>query len=979
MTGRTEQIALAHSAPSGRMRLRCAMLRGDAALALRIEAGLAALPWILSAQVRQSGSVIVHTDRSQGTGAVIAALRDLLAAPPKAPAADATVRARAPQIVVAPADAMPWHSLSRTRVVQELETDPEQGLSAQAAAERLRRDGRNLLPQDKPRSRLSLFTEQFESLPVAMLAGSAAVSLATGGIADAAATLSVVLVNAVFGFVTEGQAEASIHSLMDRSTEPVAVLRGGREVTLPAADVVRGDIYLARPGTQVAADARVIAADRLKLDESALTGETLPVSKFPDAEVAADAPIGSRPTMLHAGTLVAEGRGRAIVVATGRNTAAAQIALLSQTASRPQAPVEAELDRLGSALVKVSLAACGVFFGVGWLRGTALSLILKDALALAVAAVPEGLPVVATTTMSRGLRRMERGGILVRRIDTVESLGALQVLCLDKTGTLTRNRLEVVEAVTGTALDDPPAPPALEMLLQVAGLNSEAEPGPDGATGSSATEQAVLNYAAASGLDIAALRRTRPRTHLIERTPGRPFMVTVHDGTGPRCTIKGAPEAVLERCTHLWGADGPRPLSLQDRARILALNDQLAARPARVLAFAAGDAAPRDHDVAGLTWLGLLAMIDPLRPGAKDFIAAMHRAGVRTIMITGDQAATAGAIAQELNLSNGGPLRIMDAPEISSLDPALLGRVARQAHVFSRVSAHQKLAIVQALQADGSVVGMTGDGVNDGPALKAADVGIAMGTSGTDLARDVANVVIRDDELTTLIDAMAQGRSVYRNIRRALEFLITTNMSEIAVGIAEAAHGPGELETPMELLWINLVSDVLPGLGLAFADPDPDAMERPPRPAGEPVVPPHDFRRMTMDSATIAVASLGAHFTGLARYGPGPQTRGMTYLSLSLGQLLYTLTCQRSDVRKLKPGQLLENRALDAALLSSAGMAVLPFFVPPLRRLLGIAPLDPGSAAVSLVAAAAPAALVLARRGVSLELDVVEGKPCETS
>jgi len=273
-------------------------------------------------------------------------------------------------------------------------------------------------------------------------------------------------------------------------------------------------------------------------------------------------------------------------------------------------------------------------------------------------------------------------------------------------------------------------------------------------------------------------------------------------------------------------------------------------------------------------------MTDPLRPGSKDFVKALHRAGIDTVIITGDQAATAGALARELDLSHGAPLRIIDSTELSGLDPDLLAGLARQAHVFARVSADQKLAIVQALQSAGRVVAMTGDGVNDGPALKAADIGIAMGASGTDLARDVANVVIRDDELTTLIDAISQGRSIYRNIRRALEFLVTTNMSEIVVGLVEAVHGPAELETPMELLWINAVSDVLPGLGLALAYPDEDAMQRPPRRKGDPVIPAHDLRRMTMDSGIIAASTLASHFVGLARYGPGPETRGMTFLSL---------------------------------------------------------------------------------------------------
>jgi Ca2+-transporting ATPase len=365
-------------------------------------------------------------------------------------------------------------------------------------------------------------------------------------------------------------------------------------------------------------------------------------------------------------------------------------------------------------------------------------------------------------------------------------------------------------------------------------------------------------------------------------------------------------------------------------------------------------------------------MVDPLRPGAKEFIAALHRAGLDTVMITGDQSATAAAIARELDLARGTPVRSIDSPAIADLDPDLLGALARQTHVFARVSADQKLGIVQALQRSERVVAMTGDGVNDAPALKAATIGIALGASGTALARDVANVVIRDDELTTLIDAIAQGRAVHRNIRRALQFLVTTNISEIAVSLVEALHGLNELETPMELLWINLVTDVLPGLGLALADPDPDVMDAPPRPPGEPIFMPEDFRRMALDGAMISASALTAHFVGLARHGPGPQTRGMTFLALALGQLLYTLTCQRSDVRRLSPGKLFENRALDIAILISGGLAVLPFLMPPLGRLLGVARLGPLDTAVGLTAAALPSATVLVRRGIELELHPLE-------
>ncbi|MFC2968116.1 cation-translocating P-type ATPase [Acidimangrovimonas pyrenivorans] len=970
-SARRPRVALAHRSKGGRVRLRCPALHRLSAHLPALEALLLRHPSIHAVELRPAtGSVILHSDATAPTGELIEALHAALLRAP-----DGTV-ARSMRRAAAEGETA-WHSMAGAEVSGHVASDPDHGLTDAEARDRLAREGPNTLPQARQRSQAELFAEQFDSLPVAMLAGSAVVSVATGGLADAVATLAVVMINAVFGYVTEGQAEASIHRLMDSSDESVTVIRDGRRLVVRAAEVVRGDLYVASPGTVIAADARVLAAERLKVDESALTGETLPVAKHPGAETAREAPIGARPTMLHAGTLVAEGRGRAVVVATGRETASARIALLSQSAARPRAPVEAEIDRLGARLAKLSLAACGVFFGIGWMRGIGLAAMLKDALALAVAAVPEGLPVVATTTMSIGLRRMERRGVLVRRIDTVESLGALQTLCLDKTGTLTRNRLQVVAAEAG--LDGAPEPAALARMLAVAALNNDAMPGPEGAEGSSATERALLDYAMAGGIDTAGLRATRPRAGLIERTPGRPYMVTVHGGAGPKTLVKGAPEQVLARCSHVLTGERRRPLSAAQRRRILAANARLAARPARVLGFADGTAPPRDGEPEGLTWLGLLAMVDPLRPGAADFIAAMHRAGVATVMITGDQAATAGAIARELDLSNGGPLRIIDAPEIAEMDPALLGGLARQAHVFSRVSAAQKLQIVQTLQADGTVVGMTGDGVNDGPALKAADVGIAMGASGTDLARDVANVVIRDDELATLVDAIAQGRTVYGNIRRALEYLLATNMSEIIVGIVEAAHGPGEVESPMELLWINLISDVLPGLGLAFAEPDPQAMARPPRAAGAPVIPAQDFRGMAVDGAIISASALAAHFAGLARHGPGPQTRGMTFLALSLGQLVYALSRQRGEGAGPEPGRLFDNRMLNGALLASAGVAVLPFFVPPLRRLLRIAPLGPGDAALSLAAAVAPTLAVLGRQGKLLELETLEGEACETS
>lgn len=969
------RIEIAHRTEGGRARLRIPALRSNGSLAARLTADLSRDQRFAAAQARAgTGSVILHLVEALDDTALLHLIRQALTRAESAPAPG-----QAKQVAPEP-DSEAWHARSTDETARLLQTDPKTGLPSDTAAERLRTYGANVLPQDKGESRLELFLKQFQSLPVAMLGGSAAVSLATGGVADAVATLAVVGINAVFGYATEGQAEVAIHKLMDQSFQIVPVLRDGREVRIPASEIVPGDVLVVRPGIPISADARLIRSEKLRADESALTGETFPVEKDAQAEVEQGAPIGGRPTMLHAGTLVAEGRGLALVTETGSRTAAARIALLSQTATRPRAPVEQELDQLGDRLAVVSLAACGVFFAIGLMRGLPLREILKDALALAVAAVPEGLPVVATTTMSLGIRQMERKGILIRRMDTVETLGSVQILCLDKTGTLSQNRMQAIASISGLEEDGTePGPATLQALAEAAALNNDVGMGGTTEGGASQTEVALLDFARTSGVDVESLRAACLRIATVERAPGRPWMATTHEGRQPAVLVKGAPDVILGQCSHILDETGPRPLSDAERNRIMRANDALAARPARVLGFAQCSETPGDAGLSDLTWIGLVGFVDPLRVGAPEFIARMHRAGLRTIMITGDQAATAAAMARELDLSGGGPLRVVDSPEIRGLDPALLAGLARSTHVFSRVSAQDKLAIVRALQQDGEVVAMTGDGVNDGPALKAADVGIAMGASGSDLARDVANVVIRDDDLNTLVEAIAQGRAVYRNIRRALEFLVTTNLSEIVVGIVEAAHGPGELETPMELLWINLVSDVLPGLGLAFAGPDPDSMDRPPRPRGESIIPGADLRRMGEDSAIIAASTLAAHFVGLARHGPGPATRGMTFLSLSLGQLFYTLTCQRSDIRKLDPKRLLENRNLDAALLLSSGTAILPFFVPGLRRLLGIAPLGPTDMIVSLGAAVMPAATVLARRGVAIEFDEVEGRPCETS
>lgn len=973
---------IVHSAVPGRLRLKIPRILDRPERARNLVTHVLGLAGIMSANARSTtGSLIVTYDSKIIPDDIRKRIAEILSLIDE-PASHAStsggrqrraVGNREERLVrAAPRVASDWHCRTAGDVVGKLRTDESIGLDSGEAAARLKRFGPNVLPHEAGPSHLALLAKQFEGLPVMMLVGSAAVSVATGGVADAVATLSVVALNGVLGYVTEGQAERRIHALTGQSEHPVRVLRDGAVLSLPSNRLVAGDVVLVSAGSLVPADARLLSVEGLMVDESALTGESMPVPKSDTDRLVRDTPIGDRSTMLYAGTIVAEGRGRAVVVATAGDTEAALLQRLSSTATRPQAPVEAELDRLGSKLAIASLAACGVFAGIGILRGYSASMILKDALALAVAAVPEGLPMVATTTLSLGLGRMQRKGILIRQLSAVESMGALQVLCLDKTGTLTQNRMKVVAAVAGAEEVQLDRRAELTALAELAVLNNDASVEDGAANGSSQTEHAILGFALSQEIEPGQLRQRYPRTGTIERKPGRPWMATRHDAPPEGrllLTLKGAPEEVLTRCSRLLTAEGPVPLEASERKRIIELNDRFASRPARVLAFARGFVDNPDAEPEGLEFVGMLAMVDPVRPGAKALIRQIRRAGIRPVLITGDQAATAAAVAAEVELSGGSALRVIDSTSFADLSPELLAGLAQETHVFARVASHQKLAIVKALQATGRVVAMTGDGVNDAPALAAANIGIAMGESGTELARDVANVVIRDDNLETLVEAIAQGRAIYRNIRRALEYLVTTNMSEIAVSILEALHGPGELETPMELLWINLVTDVFPGLGLALADPDPDVMNRPPRMAGEHIVPERDFARMAQDSGVIALSALLSHLIGLARYGPGPETRGMTFLTLSQAQLLYTLVCQRSDPKKLHPEKLLENRTLDLALLGSSALGALPFFSPFLRRMLGIAPLRVSDMAFSFGAAAIPLATVLARRSIQLHLE----------
>ncbi len=975
-------LEVVHAQVPGRVRLRLRGLYRDEAACQRVRDAMAASEAVRLESISSlTGTLLVRYPPGQPIERILHDLAERLsglieahAAPepnslrrlanprlpprPATPAANAPAREPAhrssnPALPAAARSASRWHVLSAPEVLAQQQVDLGRGLDAAQVAERRARYGPNVLPQAQRRSALAIFLSQFDSLPVLLLGASALLSAATGGLADAAVILGVVLINAGIGYATESQAERIIDTLTAAPRPPVPVLREGRVQQVPAAEVVPGDVVLLTPGCMVPADARVVHARELRVDESALTGESLPVAKTAQALATEALPLAERSNMVYMGTAVTGGSAVAVVVATGAATELGLIQALVGATRPPETPMQRQLDRLGNQLVWVSLAICGGIFLVGLARGYGFLPMLRAAISLAVAAVPEGLPTVATTTLALGLRDMRRKHVLIRRLSAVETLGSVQVICLDKTGTLTQNRMAVLAVWVGgerLAVHDglfvaargrvaPADSLALQQLLQVAVLCNESRI--NGGTTSlsldgTATENALLAMAVAAGMDVAAVRARHPLIRTQYRSEGRAWMATWHAApAGERLVaVKGSPEQVLALCRWVQVDGEIAEITPEYRDQVRLENERMAGEALRVLGFAYGRG-DGEVEADGLIWLGLAGMADPIRAGTRELIALFHQAGIKTVMITGDQSATAYAIGKQLDLAGGEELEILDSTRIEAIDPELLSALAERVEIFSRVSPAHKLQIVQALQRAGRVVAMTGDGINDGPALKAADIGVAMGAGGTEVARSVADVVLEDDELQTMILAVAQGRTIYANIRKSIHYLVSSNLSEIGLIFTAIALGLGQPLNTMQLLWINLLTDVFPALALSMEPPEPDVLRRPPRDPQEPIIRRQDLGRYGMEAAALTVGSLAAYGYGLMRYGPGPQAGILAFMTLTLGQLLHALSC-RSDTHGLfGPERLPENRWLTAAVAGSAALQASTVLLPPLRSLLG--------------------------------------------
>jgi Ca2+-transporting ATPase len=963
------RVVPVHGAVPGRARFHAEALRGNEVLKSAVERMLPGAAIKSASASRVTGNVLVHFGQDISLAEISARIEEIL----RNGAGDATSPIERPDF-----GKRAWHGAPATDVLLELETT-RSGLAGDVARRRLEQHGGNTMPPLIARSRLGMLVEQFQSLPVILLAGAAILSLATGGLADALVILGVVGLNAAIGFATESRTSSIIGTLSLPTQASVPVRRDGAAQPVRTEAVVPGDIMLLQPGVIIAADGRVIAADGLAVDESMLTGESLPVNKG-ETPVPRDRPLAERSSMVFRSTAVVGGSGLAVAVATGPRSEAGQIQALVGVTGTPQTPMQRQLGTLGGQLVLLSGAVCGAVFLIGLLRGQSFLQMLKSAIALAVAAIPEGLPTVGTTALALGIEQMRRRHVLVRRLGAVETLAAVDVIAFDKTGTLTENRMAVAAvacpgehfAVIDGALyrEHRPLPaasagPALMRLLEVAALCNEASlqpaPGRMEVVGSP-TEAALLRLALDLGVDAAALRRRFPVQIMEYRAEGRQYMVSVHAAPrGRLLASKGNPEQVLGRCAWQLRRRRRAPLGRRARAAILADNRKMAAEGLRVLGLAYAAPAPLGHEPAteprdrqDLVWLGLVGLSDPARRGAGDLLARFDRAGIRVIMMTGDQAPTARAVAQSLNLANGAPVITLEAGELQDRDDGAVEELVRDARIFARAMPADKLRIVQALQRGGKTVAVTGDGINDSPALRAANVGIVMGRSGTDAAREVADIVLASDDLPTLVNALAHGRTTYGNVRKATRFLLATNLSEIVVVLVATALGFGSMLTPMQLLWINLLSDVLPALGLALEPAESDVLEQQPRAANEPILKRQDIALLAREGVTIAAGALGAYGLEMARHGDAVRASTASFTSLVGAQLLHALTSRSASSGLFGTERMPTNRPLATALFGSAGLQAALLVVPGLRRLMGLAPLDAGGALVGLAGALLP-------------------------
>ncbi len=820
-----------------------------------------------------------------------------------------------------------WQSLTGSEALAKLDTRRE-GLDGGEASRRLELYGENKLAEGKKRSVLAIFFAQFGDFMIWVLIAAAAVSGFLSEWVDAAIIGVVVVLNAVMGAVQEAKAEAALDALKAMSAPFAKVVREGKTLRIPAVQVAVGDVVVLEAGDAVPADLRLIESSSLKIEESALTGESAPVEKDATAVLPPDAPLGDRTNLAYLGTSVTYGRALGVAVGTGMDTEMGKIAGQLSEGKQEVTPLQRKLNQLSNLLSYAVIAIAAVIFGVNLLRSVPAAESFLSAVSLAVAAIPEGMVAVVTVVLAMGMGRMAGQGAIIRRLPAVETLGSTDVICSDKTGTLTVNRMTVREVWTGKA--------DAASLAQVMLHCNDATPGEREDFVGDPTETALLAYLVQEGLcgrqDVAQRRRVGEIPFESER---KLSTVVIHYEGRQRVLVKGAPDVLLERCTQTLTATG-QVTALDSKAEALAANEEMAGRALRVLAFAY-----KDVDVAncndpaetesGLTFCGLVGMIDPPREEAKQAVAQCRQAGILPVMITGDHVTTASAIARELGILDE-TRRAVTGADLEKMTDDQLYEEAPSIAVYARVSPEHKTRIVKAWQRRGKVVSMTGDGVNDAPALKAADIGVGMGITGTDVSKGAADMVLTDDNFATIVVAVKEGRRIFDNIHKAVRFLLSCNCGEVIVMFIAALAGWRVLG-PTHILWANLVTDSVPALALGVEPTEPDVMDRAPRGRDTPFFTGRQWARIAVVGAVEAVLTLAAYWLGR---GTSPEL-GMTmaFTTLTLAQLFAALGFQ-SEHLSLAHIRLKEHPWLWRGLGVSLLLQLIVLLVPPLRAAFGL-------------------------------------------
>ncbi|MCS6799651.1 MAG: HAD-IC family P-type ATPase [Myxococcota bacterium] len=860
--------------------------------------------------------------------------------------------------------AQPWHALEASRVLEILDVAATTGLSGAQIRERRLRHGPNRLPEPPPRGLLRLVLEQLRSPLVYLLGIAALIALVLGHRGDAAVIAVVVALNTAIGALQQGRAERALRALRSLVVPRARVIRDGHETVISAEDVVPGDVLVVEAGDGIVADARLLEAAALRVAEAALTGESVPVEKCVEP-VDPAAAIGDRRCMLHAGTHVTAGRARAVVVATGASSEIGKLAALAEGTERPPTPLERRVGRFGRAVAIAAVVMFVIVNAIGAVRGLPPAEVLMVALGQLVSMVPEGLPVALTIALAVGVQRMARRNAIIRRLAAVETLGSTTVICTDKTGTLTRNelrsvalwlpgtgRLDVVHEVAGadrarlrstTGTVPPSAVAGLEALLESAVLCNDATVEGETRVGDP-TETALLILAKELDTDVAAVRAAAPRIAEIPFDPAARYMATEHrTPSGARCHVKGAPEVILELCDRWFDGERDRPLDEPMRHKVGRAAEAMGERALRVLAFGRADGCALHDGAEGLrgrlTLLGLVGQIDPPRPEVPDAVARARQAGIRPVMVTGDHRVTARAIARQVGI-DADEQGVVEGRELASMDEATLDRRIEGARVFSRVAPEHKLRIVEALQRRGHVVAMTGDGVNDAPALVRADVGVAMGRTGTEVARQAADVVLADDDFATIVAAVEEGRVVRRNVEKVVLYLLSTSIAEVVVLTAAMLLGYGPPLAAVQILWINLVTEGTVTVNLVLDPGEGDEMRRPPVDPRAPLVGRHLLGRLALLTSSIAAVTL-LWFIGRIESGvPAAQARTEAFTVLAVCQWFNVLNC-RSAVRSALDPRLLANRWLVGGLLLGNVLQALVVYFRPLGEAFHTVPIGP--------------------------------------